>query len=94
MHSESLSNFFIDRLLWATLNLLQDEDENIRVQATLSVQFLNEKEESQKSGQPMQSNIMLKTLFTIHLKYPSYETVFIQWMLEVLTTSTLKESTS
>ena len=69
----------IFRLWWSALNLLQDEDENIRNESTTSMQFVNEATAS------TQCNITLNNFFVLLPKKFVHRTpLFVDWLVEVL----------
>ncbi|XP_066913477.1 tRNA (32-2'-O)-methyltransferase regulator THADA-like [Clytia hemisphaerica] len=73
-------------LWWTALHLLQDEDEDIRNEATKNLQFLNivQSNPLENNWQPMQCNITLRHFFSLHKMFPSHERLFMSWLSEVI----------
>ena len=65
--------------MWSALNLLQDEDEDIRSEATTSMQFVNE------AAVSTQCNITLNNFFvSLPKKFVHRTSLFVDWLIEVM----------
>ena len=74
----------------ACVRLLQDEDEDIRHEATLSLQFINksftqdEKPSKTTHSMTQQANLTLQNLFQLFKNFSDNKFIFLRWLGQVL----------